>query len=397
MKKHRFLSSLLSATLMIVGIAAPLPQKVDIPINEEMAAYAETANYYTTNDGLRFRFDAANKTATFTGYFGYEEELVVPPTVKVMVTDTYELECTVTEFNVYGFVGNKDAGNIEQITKVTIPGTIKTLFMTFREFGGTDGWQSLKEVVIEEGVERLEANVFEGCRRLEAVTIPSTVTYIDDNAFYYYWYELGFIPRGGIIYGYNGTTAEKFSKYQNLKVDGRKGIVFISLGDPPSADTTTPTTPETPVTTTTPAAPSLPDLEISASLVTLKEGDQYTITANQSDLTYKSNNTDVAVVSKNGVVTAIGQGSAIISVINSDGDVAQLKVTVVSVSQNNKTGDCNGDGEFGIADMVTLERWLLNNSNAQLTNWEEADLCEDGVIDVFDMIEMRKLLLNKRN
>ena len=56
-------------------------------------------------------------------------------------------------------------------------------------------------------------------------------------------------------------------------------------------------------------------------------------------------------------------------------------------------GDVNGDGEFSIADLVTMQKWLLAVPGASLSNWEAGDLCEDGRIDAFDMAMMRKLLI----
>lgn len=383
MKKHKVLSLLLSSIMAIAGIAVPLPQKADISVGEKMTAYAE-GDYYTTKDGLRFRYDSIKKTAAFTGYFGYEEELVVPSTVTVMIADTYPLECTVTDFDVYGFLGDEDKGHIEQLTKVTIPGTIKELKIFAFQDMYTGGWMSLKEIVIEEGVETIEAFAFRGCKYLETITIPSTVKDIDDNAF-----TRSFGDFRGVILGYSGTVTEKFAKYKNY--------TFVSLGEPPSAETTTtaPVTTEPPVTTTTTAVvPDIPDLELEETEVTLEEGEQYTIVANQENLTYKSNNTDVAVVSKKGVVTAMGEGTAVISVVNGDGDVVQLKVTVVPVGQNITAGDCNNDGEFNIADVVYLEQWLLNKPNIKLNNWKAADLCEDGRLDVFDLVMMRRKLIN---
>ena len=53
-------------------------------------------------------------------------------------------------------------------------------------------------------------------------------------------------------------------------------------------------------------------------------------------------------------------------------------------------GDCNNDGKVTVEDAIMLEQWLLGAGN--LTNWHNADLCKDGEIDVFDMVEMRKLL-----
>lgn len=131
------------------------------------------------------------------------------------------------------------------------------------------------------------------------------------------------------------------------------------------------------------------DFSLSASEITLRNGEQYTIQANRDNLTYKSNNMDVAVVSKTGTITAVGEGNAVISVIDNDSNVVQLKVTVIPVGID---GDCNNDGSFTVADVVMLQKWLLGAGN--LTNWQNADLYEDGTIDVFDLVMMKRLLLN---
>ena len=53
------------------------------------------------------------------------------------------------------------------------------------------------------------------------------------------------------------------------------------------------------------------------------------------------------------------------------------------------------DSEVTVADTVMLQKWLLESGN--LSNWKNADLCEDGVIDIFDMVEMRKLLIHNNS
>lgn len=53
-------------------------------------------------------------------------------------------------------------------------------------------------------------------------------------------------------------------------------------------------------------------------------------------------------------------------------------------------GDVNADGEFTIADLVMMQKFLLGNGS--LINWKAGDLCEDDRIDVFDMVMMRKLI-----
>lgn len=56
-------------------------------------------------------------------------------------------------------------------------------------------------------------------------------------------------------------------------------------------------------------------------------------------------------------------------------------------------GDADCNGSVNIADVVMLQKWLLGSGT--LTSWRNVDLCKDGKIDVFDMIEMRKLIAKK--
>lgn len=51
-------------------------------------------------------------------------------------------------------------------------------------------------------------------------------------------------------------------------------------------------------------------------------------------------------------------------------------------------GDINGDDVFNIADIVTLQKWLLNDGTA-LTNWKAGDLFEDSILNVFDLCLMK--------
>ena len=54
-------------------------------------------------------------------------------------------------------------------------------------------------------------------------------------------------------------------------------------------------------------------------------------------------------------------------------------------------GDCNSDGEFNVADVLILQKYVLAVSNTQI-NSQAADLNSDGNIDVFDIIAIRKLI-----
>ena len=67
---------------------------------------------------------------------------------------------------------------------------------------------------------------------------------------------------------------------------------------------------------------------------------------------------------------------------------ASFEVTV-NGEESLPTGDANGDGEFTIADMVSVQNNLLGKKTAKLADWKAADLYPDGRIDVYDFIVMR--------
>lgn len=70
------------------------------------------------------------------------------------------------------------------------------------------------------------------------------------------------------------------------------------------------------------------------------------------------------------------------------------KVSVISNS-NEMTGDVNSDGEFSVADVVKLQKWLLAVPDTYLANWKAADYCDDDCLNVFDLCLMKSALIKK--
>lgn len=58
-------------------------------------------------------------------------------------------------------------------------------------------------------------------------------------------------------------------------------------------------------------------------------------------------------------------------------------------------GDINADGEVSVSDAVSLQRWLLGDSEQLMLNWKAADLCEDDQIDAFDLCVLKKLITDE--
>ena len=58
-------------------------------------------------------------------------------------------------------------------------------------------------------------------------------------------------------------------------------------------------------------------------------------------------------------------------------------------------GDINGDGTFNVSDVILFQKRLLSGSGADIINWKNADFCQDGKIDVFDLCLMKKELIEQ--
>ncbi|MCM1530085.1 MAG: DUF6055 domain-containing protein [Alistipes sp.] len=58
-------------------------------------------------------------------------------------------------------------------------------------------------------------------------------------------------------------------------------------------------------------------------------------------------------------------------------------------------GDINADGVCDVADLVLLQKWLLGSTEEIPANISAGDLCEDGIIDAYDMPLMRELVVRK--
>lgn len=58
-------------------------------------------------------------------------------------------------------------------------------------------------------------------------------------------------------------------------------------------------------------------------------------------------------------------------------------------------GDVNADGKLNISDIVLFQKWLLAVPDTKLSDWNRADLCRDGRLDVFDLCLMKRELISQ--
>lgn len=93
---------------------------------------------------------------------------------------------------------------------------------------------------------------------------------------------------------------------------------------------------------------------------------------------------------------AFDQGETVI--LGSNGQSSGCVNYTVMVTEKGSwslRGDVNTDGEFSVADVVMMQKWLICSPDISLSDWKAGDLCEDQRIDVFDLCIMKCELLAK--
>lgn len=76
-----------------------------------------------------------------------------------------------------------------------------------------------------------------------------------------------------------------------------------------------------------------------------------------------------------------------------DEELKQSIMSVVDKKTDTVKGDLNNDGKFSIADAVTFANYLLSNETLTKEQSLCADLNEDSIADIFDLVLFRKMLI----
>ncbi|MDE6666577.1 MAG: hypothetical protein K2K14_10415 [Ruminococcus sp.] len=76
---------------------------------------------------------------------------------------------------------------------------------------------------------------------------------------------------------------------------------------------------------------------------------------------------------------------------NGTSAIRQLKIGKSEILM----GDINDDGVFNIADVVTMQKWLLAVPDITLVNWKAGDIDDDNRLDVFDLCLMKRMLIEQ--
>ncbi len=85
------------------------------------------------------------------------------------------------------------------------------------------------------------------------------------------------------------------------------------------------------------------------------------------------------------------------SVESTEAELTVTLETAMQLTANFDTadarGDVNCDGSITVMDAILLQKWLLSIPDTELPLWQNADVCEDGRIDSFDLAALKQILI----
>ena len=90
----------------------------------------------------------------------------------------------------------------------------------------------------------------------------------------------------------------------------------------------------------------------------------------------------------------LNEGANTVKLYNTKAYGPNVDRIALAIPEGSIKGDVNADGNFNIADLVTFNRWIVQSEGAGLADWRAGDILEDGKLDIFDLIGMRRLLWN---
>ena len=77
------------------------------------------------------------------------------------------------------------------------------------------------------------------------------------------------------------------------------------------------------------------------------------------------------------------------------GNASMLFLTAAMIANTRSSGDVNADGVLDVRDAVMLQKWLLHENSAKLTEAHAADLNGDQIVDVFDLGLLKRELTSR--
>ena len=281
---------------------------------------------------------------------------------------------------------SENAFSWSNLKSVIIPGSISEI--TPYSFSGCN----LTKVVICEGVKKIDTSSFESSYSLEEVTIPYSVTKIEEDSFHGFKNSLK-------VYGYENTVAEDFAIKNNLTfipigtsfelTDNKSNIKVISI------------------------MPEIPELAVTNISNTIKNS----IATYKIDL--KKNGVSVHPLNRVKISIPSNDNNCFIACINANGSASIMNteysdgyyrfttndVGTFALIKKSTPGDVNKDGIVDVNDVTLLQMHIVNKANLNgsslieendIVLFESIDMLKDNVLDILDVTELQLYILSQK-
>ena len=113
--------------------------------------------------------------------------------------------------------------------------------------------------------------------------------------------------------------------------------------------------------------------------------------ANQ-DVTWRSSDVTVVTVDADGLVTAVGIGTAQVIATTTDGSNLTASCLIDVIRSNSKPGDVNGDGDVNSADVMSIYSIMAGKS---LLDRSLGDVNGDGDVNSADVMRVYSIMAGK--
>lgn len=252
-----------------------------------------------------FKYNVENNEITITGYSGSETSIQIPATIHgKQVTKIQDNAFTSKKFasvvipeGVTTLGKNAFRAN-RSLTQLTLPSTISVIGQ-----GAFSMCESLVDVVIPEGVTQISTDAFNDCESLANVTLPKSLKTIGSNAFA----DCTALKTIKLPDNLQSITSTSFEKTVTIQVN--EGSATADLLDERNISYEI-IDPEIYPTT----------IGLNEDEKTLTQGETFQLRLNSysgnptnKDLIWSTDNETVATVDENGLVTAVGEGTAVIT------------------------------------------------------------------------------------